>query len=62
MSKGQNFNGHKGVKDNQGRMVRNGTPKTIDNSGYCDGGGSAELSKAAKSINAGNRKGGLPGL
>lgn len=52
----------KGVPMNQGKMVRNGTPKTIDCGGHSDGGGSAELASKAKSINAGNRKGGLPGL
>jgi hypothetical protein len=62
MAKGENFNGKKGVPDNQGKMVRNGTPKTIDTGGHCDGGGSAELARAASSINSGNRKGGLPGL
>lgn len=61
MSK-ENFNGHKGVKDNQGREVRNGTPKTIGSDPVCDGGGSAELAKAAKSIHAGNRSGGLKGV
>lgn len=60
--KGEKFNGHKGVPDNQGKMVRNGTPKTVDNSGVCNGGGSAELAKAAKSIHTGNRSGGLPGV
>lgn len=62
MAKHEKYNGHKGVPDNQGKMVRKGTPKTIDTGGSCDGGGSAELSKAAKSINSGNRKGGLPGV
>lgn len=52
----------KGVPHNQGRKVEHGVPRTIDNSGHCDGGGSADLAKAAKSINSGNRKGGLPGL
>lgn len=62
MHKGEMYNGHKGVPDNQGKMVRNGTPKTVDCSGHSLGGGSAELSKAATSINSGNRKGGAPGL
>jgi len=52
----------KGVPTNEGKMVRNGTPKTIDTGGHCDGGGSAELARAAKAINAGNKKGGAPGL
>lgn len=63
MSKKEKYpRGGHGVKDNQGKMTRKGTPKTIDNSGYCDGGGSAELAKAASSINTGNRKGGAAGL
>lgn len=62
MAKGENFNGKKGVPENQGKMTRNGTPKTIDCGGHSDGGGSAEVSKAAKGIHAGNRKGGLPGV
>lgn len=37
-------------------------PKVVDTGGACDGGGSRELASAAKSINVGNRKGGLPGL
>lgn len=61
-TKGENFNGHKGVPDGQGRMVRKGTPKTIDIGGACDGGGSAELAKAAKSIHVGNRAGGMKGV
>lgn len=61
MSK-EKYNGHKGVKDNQGKMVRNGTPKTIGSDPVCDGGGSAELAKAAKAIHSGNRSGGLPGV
>jgi hypothetical protein len=51
----------KGVPTNQGKVVRHGTPKTIDIGGKCDGGGSAELARAAKSINS-PKKGGLPGL
>lgn len=52
----------KGVPTDQGKMTRNGTPKTIDCGGASDGGGSAEVARVAKSINTGNRKGGLPGL
>lgn len=51
-----------GVKTDQGKMVRNGTPKTVSTGGACDGGGSAELAKAAKAIHSGNKKGGLPGV
>ena len=61
-TKGDNKNRHKGVPDNEGKMVREGTPKTIDCSGHSDGGGSAELAKAAKSIHAGNRAGGFKGV
>jgi hypothetical protein len=61
MSK-EKYNGHKGVKTDQGKMVRHGTPKTIGSDPVCDGGGSAELAKAAKSIYAGNRAGGLKGV
>lgn len=61
MSK-EKYNGHKGVKTDQGKMVRNGTPKTIGSDPVCDGGGSAELAKAAKGIHAGNRAGGLKGV
>lgn len=52
----------KGVPHNQGKMVRNGTPKTIDCGGHSDGGGSHDVAKAAKSIHTNNRKGGLPGV
>jgi len=52
----------KGVKADQGKMVRGGTPKTVETGGASDGGGSKELASVAKSINAGNKKGGLPGL
>jgi len=52
----------KGVPQNQGKMVRNGTPKTIDCGGHSDGGGSMDVSRAAKAIHAGNKKGGLPGV
>lgn len=62
MAKHEKYNGHKGVPDNEGKMVRNGTPKTIGSDPVCDGGGSAELAKVAKSIHSGNRKGGLPGV
>ena len=62
MKKGESYNGHKGVPTDEGKMVRNGTPKTVETGGACDGGGSAELSRAAKSIHVGNRKGGLPGV
>jgi len=55
-------NNKKGVPTNEGKMVRNGTPKTIECGGHSDGGGSAELSRVAKAINAGNKKGGAPGL
>lgn len=51
-----------GVKTNQGRMVRNGTPKTTHDPGKSDGGGSSELASAAKAIHSGNKKGGLPGV
>jgi hypothetical protein len=51
-----------GVKDNEGRYPKEGVNKTICTGGMSDGGGSGELSKAAKSINTGNRKGGLAGL
>jgi hypothetical protein len=51
----------KGVKTDQGKMVRNGTPKTIDCGGKSDGGGSAELAAVAKAINS-PKKGGAPGL
>lgn len=61
MSK-EKYNGHKGVKDNQGREVRGGTPKTVGSDPVCNGGGSAEVASAAKSIHSGNRKGGLPGV
>lgn len=37
-------------------------PDVVDTGGHCDGGGSKELSSAAKNINVGNRKGGLPGV
>lgn len=59
---GEMFNGHKGVAKDEGKMTRNGTPMTIDPPGMSDGGGSTDVCKAAKSINVGNRKGGLPGL
>lgn len=62
MSKHEKYNGHKGVPTDQGKMVRNGTPRTVDIGGSCDGGGSADVAKAAKSIHVGNRKGGLPGV
>lgn len=62
MAKHEKYNGHKGVPDNEGKMVRNGTPKTIGSNPVCDGGGYAELAKVAKSIHSGNRKGGLPGV
>lgn len=51
-----------GVKTDQGKVVRNGTPKTVSTGGACDGGGSSELAKAAKAIHSGNKKGGLPGV
>lgn len=51
----------KGVPTDQGKMVRNGTPKTIECGGASDGGGSSELSSVAKRINS-PKKGGLPGL
>lgn len=58
----EKYNGKKGVPTDQGKMTRNGTPKTISTGGANDGGGSAELTSAAKSIHSGNRKGGLPGV
>lgn len=51
----------KGVKTDQGKMVRNGTPKTIPCSGASDGGGSSEVASAARAINS-PKKGGAPGL
>ena len=53
--------GKKGVPTNQGKMVRNGTPKTVECGGASDGGGSSELSSVAKRINS-PKKGGAPGL
>ena len=54
MSKGKGFPTKEGGKEV--------APKVVETGGACNGGGSAELAKAAKSINVGNRKGGLPGL
>ena len=50
-----------GVKTDQGKMVRNGTPKTVETGGSSCGGGSAELAAVAKAINS-PKKGGLPGV
>jgi hypothetical protein len=51
----------KGMPDNQGKMVRNGTPKTVDCPGKSDGGGSADIAAAAKAINK-PKSGGAPGV